>query len=184
MTATDPLAAARRHVEAAPGPEPERARILAFLDQHPDALERACLPGHLTGSAAVLDAEGRRALLLLHAKLGVWLQPGGHADGMPDLAVVALAEATEETGIRGLHLSPVPIDLDVHHVAPPGEGPHLHLDVRYLAIAPPGAEPVGNHESHDLRWITRPEIDGFPTDPSTKRLLRAAFRGFRSSACR
>ena len=53
------LAAARAAVVAArPGDadhEANRARILAFLDEHPDALHRSCPEGHLTGSAAVVD---------------------------------------------------------------------------------------------------------------------------------
>ena len=51
-------------VAALPG-EPEheanRARILAFVDAHPDALHRSCLEGHLTGSAAVVDPSSRPA---------------------------------------------------------------------------------------------------------------------------
>ena len=36
------------------------------------------------------DAEAGATLLLLHAKLGRWFQPGGHADGDTNLAAVAL----------------------------------------------------------------------------------------------
>ncbi len=85
--------------------------------------------------------------MLLHTKLGRWFQPGGHADGEGNLAAVALDEANEETGIDGLRLATPAIDLDIHLVPLPGEAPHLHLDVRYLAIAPPGADAPGNHES-------------------------------------
>jgi 8-oxo-dGTP pyrophosphatase MutT (NUDIX family) len=163
---------ARRHVVAG-SPAAVRDRILAFVDAHDDALHRSCAPGHLTGSAMVVDGRRTRALLLHHRKLGRWLQPGGHADGDGDLARVALREATEETGIDGLVLaSPLPVDLDVHEVRPPGEAAHLHLDVRYLVIAPDGAEAIGNHESTALRWV--PLVDLLDADEDGMRRLAAA----------
>jgi 8-oxo-dGTP pyrophosphatase MutT (NUDIX family) len=165
----------RRFVLAAPGPDDERARILAFLDAHPDALHRSCAEGHLTASALVVDADGAHALLMHHRKLDKWLQMGGHADGDPDLAAVALREATEESGIDGLHLTndAVPVDLDVHRVEPPGEPPHLHLDVRFLAIAPAGAEPVPNDESHELGWFPLAHLEHHDED-GMRRLAAAA----------
>lgn len=175
------LAVAVAQIEAAPIDDPvaarHRERILEFVGAHPDALHRSCTEGHLTGSAAVVDAEGRRALVLLHRKLGRWLQPGGHADGDANLAAVALREATEETGITGLVVSAAAIDIDVHQVAPPDAAPHLHLDVRYLVVAPPGAVEQGNHESLDLRWVTGHELDHLrpAVDESTRRLIGRAF---------
>ena len=171
------LADARRHIEAArPGRgdhEHHRGEMLAFLDTHADALERTCEPGHLTGSAMVVDPAERRFLLMLHAKLGRWFQPGGHADGDANLLGVAWREATEETGVTGLAIAGPAIDLDIHEVGPP-HGPHLHLDVRYLVVAPPGAVPVRNHESRDLRWATFDELPTFDVDDGLLRLARAA----------
>ena len=171
------LAVARRHVEAAlPGEdthEEGRRRMLAFVAAHPDALERTCPEGHLTGSAMVVDPASRRFLLLLHAKLGRWFQPGGHADGDANLPGVALREAGEETGLAGLRVATPAIDLDIHEVGAP-HGPHLHLDVRYLVLAPPGAVPCGNHESLDLRWASYDELPSFGVDEGLLRLGRAA----------
>lgn len=151
-----------------------RSEILAFCSTHPEALHRSCLAGHLTASAAVVDPTRRAALILHHVKLDRWLQPGGHADGEADLAAVALAEATEETGIEGLRVLEPAIDLDVHPIAArPGEPAHLHLDVRFLVIAPPECEPDGNHESHELAWW-RPGRPGPRPDRSTRRLLARA----------
>ncbi|MBT8241833.1 MAG: NUDIX hydrolase [Acidimicrobiia bacterium] len=151
-----------------------RDQILDFCRTHPDALHRTCLEGHLTGSAAVVDPGRRAAVILHHVKLDRWLQPGGHADGDSDLAAVALREATEETGIDGLRVVEPAIDLDVHLIpARPGEPEHLHLDVRFVAIAPPNCEVDGNHESHDLAWWN-PDGIGPEPDESTRRLLRAA----------
>jgi 8-oxo-dGTP pyrophosphatase MutT (NUDIX family) len=171
------LAIALGHIEAAlpgdPSHEAHRARMREFLADHPDALGRTCEAGHLTGSAMVLDPATGRFLLVLHAKLGAWFQPGGHADGDATLPGVAWREATEETGIVGLTVAIPAIDLDIHQVAPP-HGPHLHLDVRYLALAPPGAVPVRNHESLDLRWATLDELDALGVDPGTKRMAHSA----------
>ncbi len=151
-----------------------RSQILAFCSAHPEALHRSCLAGHLTASAAVVDPSRPAALILHHVKLDRWLQPGGHADGEADLAAVALAEATEETGIDGLRVLEPAIDLDVHSIpARAGEPAHLHLDVRFLVVAPPGCEPDGNHESHELAWW-RPGAPGARPDRSTQRLLARA----------
>lgn len=171
------LATARRHIEAAlPGDadhEAHRRHMLAFVDEHPDALDRACPEGHLTGSGMVVDPSDRRFLLMLHAKLGRWFQPGGHADGDGAMPGVAWREAGEETGVADLAVVVPAIDLDVHAVGPP-HGPHLHLDVRYLVVAPPGSVPVPNHESLDLRWVAYDELPSYDVDAGTLRLARAA----------
>ena len=175
LRASDQLADARAAVVAAdvdPGAEGHRRTILDFIDAHDDALHRSCRTGHLTGSALVVDADGRRVVVLHHRKLDRWLQPGGHCDGDANLAAVALREATEETGIDGLRVLPVAVDLDVHEVAPPDDGPHLHLDVRYLVHAPLGAEPAGNHESNDIRWASLDDLAGLDLDEGTWRMVR------------
>jgi 8-oxo-dGTP pyrophosphatase MutT (NUDIX family) len=173
------LVAARAHVIAArrgdATVEAHRRTMLAHLRDHPDALDRTCPPGHFTGSAMVVDPGSRRFLLMLHAKLGRWFQPGGHADGDGDLPGVAWREATEETGVAGLTVVTPAIDLDVHAVPPP-HGPHLHLDVRYLAVAPRGAVPRANHESRGLRWVAYDQLAGYAPDRGLLRLAGAALR--------
>lgn len=153
----------------------QRRRILELIDEHGDAvLDRSCRPAHLTGSALVLDPGRRLSLLLFHAKLQKWLQPGGHADGDGDLVRVALREATEETGIEGLAVVPVVADLDIHEVRPPREDPHLHLDVRFVVLTPPDAVVAANHESTGHRWMDLQEVMAVGDDG----LCRLALRGF------
>ncbi len=153
-----------------------RVEMLRFVAAHPDALHRTCLEGHLTGSALVLDDDRERALLMLHAKLGLWLQPGGHADGEGHLGTVALTEATEETGIGDLVLAGPAVDCDIHRIPQrPGEPEHVHLDLRYVVFAPAGATPEGNHESDALRWVTFGELEQIAGDQSLVRLARSGF---------
>jgi 8-oxo-dGTP pyrophosphatase MutT (NUDIX family) len=178
--APESLAAARAHVLAArpgqPGHEANRRRTLDLLRRHPEALRRSCATCHVTGSAMVVDPASRRFLLLLHALLGLWLQPGGHADGDGALPGVAWREATEETGIAGLAVATPAIDVDLHLVPPP-HGPVLHLDVRYLVVAPAGAVPRGNHESRGLRWLAYDQLPAHGVDPGLLRLADAALAG-------
>lgn len=153
-----------------------KLRTLRFVAEHPDALLRTCQPGHLTGSALVVDHACERTLLLYHRKLQRWLQPGGHADGDGNLVAVALREATEETGIdEGLEIFATPVDVDVHRVAPPGEPPHLHFDLRFVVRAPAGAFARGNHESTGLRWCEPAELPSVGADASTIRLAKRGF---------
>ncbi|CAM8642701.1 MutT NTP pyrophosphohydrolases including oxidative damage repair enzymes [Acidimicrobiia bacterium] len=151
-----------------------RDDMLAFANAHPDALHRSCVDGHFTASALVVEEGSDRFIILFHTKLQKWLQPGGHVDGDANLAANALREATEETGISGLRVVVPAIDLDIHEVRPPKEAPHLHLDVRFVVLAPSGSVPIGNHESESLRWVTLDELAELGADNG---LVRLSTRG-------
>ena len=142
--------------------DPEQARLrrdyLAYLDTHPHALDRDDDPGHLTASTLVVDPARGLVLLTLHARLGRWLQLGGHVE--PDdagLHAAAVREAREESGLVDLHVDLRPSRLDRHTV--PGcrrrDGRSRtvdHLDVQYLAEVGTDREPRMSEESADLRW--------------------------------
>ena len=58
-------------------------------------------------------------------------------------------------------MTEAPFDLDVHVIpARPGEPAHLHLDIRYLLIAPAVAEPKANAESKAVAWVGLDKAEG------------------------
>ena len=156
-----------------------QGRFVELLGSHHDALDRTCRPGHLTASALVVEPASLRVLVLWHNKAQRWLQPGGHADGDGNLAHVALREATEETGIAGLRVVAPAVHLDIHEFRPPDEDAHLHFDVRYVIVAPDGAQPRHNHESSEVRWVDAAELPALGADPG---LITLAERGLQVAA--
>jgi len=155
---------------------PERAETVAhfaqFVRQHPDAAQRELAIGHLTGSAWLVSADGRRVLLTHHRKLGLWLQLGGHADGDPDLARVALREAEEESGLSDLVVEPEIFDLDCHAIPARGTEPeHFHYDVRFVVRATGSEQFAVSDESHALAWRDVAEVaDDATMDASVRRM--------------
>lgn len=143
----DELAA---YVPSSPEQEALRTQFLARLDG-PDAVSRTGRPDHLTASAIVLSGDLASVLLVLHRKVGLWLQPGGHVDDSDaSLAAAALREAVEETGVDGLALaSRVPVHLERH---PAPCGAEHHLDVRFLVLAPSASATTVSEESLDVAW--------------------------------
>jgi coenzyme F420-0:L-glutamate ligase len=136
-----------------------REGFFGLLAARPDATRRGCVPGHVTASVLLLDHRQDRVLLTLHPRVGAWLQLGGHIeDDDESLLTAALREATEESGIPGITLDPVPVHLDVHPITCSLGVPTRHYDVRFLGHAPAGAEPVLSDESDDLRWFGVDEL--------------------------
>lgn len=130
-----------------------RHAFLTLLDARADACLRACEPGHVTSSAMLVDRDGEHVMLTLHPRVGRWLQLGGHCEPEDStLARAALREATEESGLDGLVVDPVPVHLDVHPITCSLGLPTRHFDVRFVVRAPAGAEPVRSDESLDLAW--------------------------------
>ncbi|MEU4679397.1 NUDIX hydrolase [Micromonospora sp. NPDC023737] len=159
-----------------------RERTLALLAAGPVAMSRAHRPGHVTASALVLDATGSRVLLCLHGKFHRWVQLGGHCEpGDRTLAGAALREATEESGIPGLRIDPVPIDVDIHPVA--CQGGSLHYDVRFAVVAPAGAVEQVSDESTALGWFS-PEQLPEPLADGTVQLVAPALATLRRSPLR
>ena len=153
-----------------------RGAFLSHLAANPDGVWRTCAPAHLTASAVILDPIRLAILLVLHRKVGRWLQPGGHCE-VEDatLGAAALREGSEESGVEGLVLMPGILHVD-RHPAPCNPGVvEEHLDVRYLILAPPGSVAIASGESLDARWFGWDELpDGI--EPTIVEMLTAGRR--------
>jgi 8-oxo-dGTP pyrophosphatase MutT (NUDIX family) len=171
----DALAVLRGWTPPDPGQATLRDAFVAHLEARSDGTSRSCRPAHVTASALVVSQPTARVLLTLHPKVGRWLQTGGHCEATdPSLGAAALREAVEESGIRDLRLSAYPVSLDRHDVACGGAGMRsVHLDVQYVAFAPPGSVERRSAESLDLRWFSMGELPT-PTDAALLRLVRRA----------
>ena len=156
--------------------------LLDFVRSTPDCFERSHAAGHITGSAWVLSPDGKKALLLLHRNLRRWLQPGGHADGDADVLRVACREATEETGIAGLHpVQPGIFDVDIHVIPESPRAPeHKHYDVRFLLRAPTLSFTISD-ESLDIGWFTLAEMLALDPQPDESVLRLARILPYRNS---
>lgn len=131
-----------------------------FVSENSDVFwQRTFIQGHVTGSAFVVNEGRSHTLLLFHAKLNRWVQPGGHLDDSDQSpSAGALREAIEETGIASLTLEKRDIfDIDVHRIPfrskdGQSEPAHFHHDVRYLVIAKEKNVRI-SAESLGYRWV-------------------------------
>lgn len=134
---------------------------------------------HVTASAIVV---GHRGIVLhLHRRLHRWLQPGGHIEAGESPEEAAVRETVEETGLTVAHFGgqPVLAHVDVH----PAARDHVHLDLRYLMVAPDDdpAPPPG--ESQHVAWFTWTEAERL-ADDALVGALRTARRLTRASSPR
>jgi 8-oxo-dGTP pyrophosphatase MutT (NUDIX family) len=151
-----------------------KQKLKLFIENEPNCLLREHLVGHVTGSAFVINHLRNKTLQVHHAKLGRWLQPGGHADGHSNIAAVALKEAQEETGLTQLQVLDSQIfDIDIHTIPERrGVPEHLHYDIRFLVIANDSEPLAPNHESTDIRWIPTAHIETYSTEASILRMAQ------------
>jgi 8-oxo-dGTP pyrophosphatase MutT (NUDIX family) len=113
------------------------AQIIALIETQPDCFYRHCFnPGHVTGSALLLNHDHTLVLLNHHKVHGIWLGFGGHADGEDDTLNVARREIIEESGIVDIvAVSGHIFDVDMHRIVASqekSEPAHIHYDISYL----------------------------------------------------
>lgn len=120
-------------------------------------------------TVAVFVVDDGRVLLHYHAKLDMWLPPGGHIepDELPDEA--ALREVLEETGLEVTLVGERALDIanPVQLVRPAGiqleniGHDHQHIDLVYYAVpATRGLPPSGEHAlATRAGWFAPAELD-------------------------
>ena len=111
-------------------------------------------------------------LLTLHARIGCWLQTGGHLESADSsLPAAALREAAEESGLDSLTVDPDPLLLSRHKVACGGHQT-VHLDVQFLVITNQVGDPSFGAESTDVKWFNHDQLP--EVDESVAALVEAA----------
>ncbi len=178
QTTNDLLAQLKTYIAFDAREEKYRLDTISFIESHRTHWwQRATHEGHVTAAAWVLNAEHTHALLLHHAKLNRWLQPGGHLDDTDESpAHGALREAIEESGIASLSLmSSTLFDVDVHAIPERKNEPtHLHYDMRYLIVAKDTSVVISD-ESLGAQWMSISEIVVSHRDESITRLAKKSF---------
>lgn len=161
-----------------PDEQTYRRRMLDLAVVAHDPFDRAeYQPGHFTASAFVLHPAGTQLLLIHHARLDMWIQPGGHVDPSdPDPAAAAIREVGEEAGLDEVRLITDGIlDIDIHPYPAGADLPeHLHFDIRFGLVSESAALDA-NHEVHDARWVAPEALQDLGVDRS---ILRPAAKLF------
>lgn len=143
--------------------------------------------GHYTSGAFVITPDKpRKALLVHHRKLGVWLQPGGHQHPNENPYEAAIREVKEETGLDVSASLPAPQRMDdhVHQLPIPdyllqelipahGDEPeHYHLDQLYVIYIPEQQAMHQALESLDIGWFTLDQLDSLTLYDNSRMILK------------
>lgn len=121
-------------------------------------------------ATAIIVHDGRVALLL-HAKLGRWLPPGGHIEHPELPEAAAVREAKEELGIdielvaerepKGFaHALARPAGVQLEDIGPG----HQHIDLLYFARPVGSVNLVHNDEARDCGWFTCDQMRAMGVD--------------------
>lgn len=138
------------------------AQLRQFLGDCSNPYDRSNLYAHTVADAWVVSPDRTLALLLVHAASGIWLAPGGHTDGDPDMLASAQRELLEETGLGPNMAKPllggklydingamIPSRQKPHGLEPT----HLHFDICFAFEADPATPLVLSDESLDIGWF-------------------------------
>ena len=151
--------------------EIDKEQMLEFMKSNYDYLLRDNQAGHFTVSAWAVNKERNKVLMVHHNLYNSWSWVGGHADGMKDLAEVALKELREETGVKSAELISEDIfSLEIlavqGHVKKGVWVPsHLHFNVTYLVEVDEN-EPlqVQEDENSAVKWFDFADVEKASTE--------------------
>jgi 8-oxo-dGTP pyrophosphatase MutT (NUDIX family) len=152
-------------------------RLREYLRNNTDIFSRKNFKGHVTGSALTLNKAHTHLLLVRHAQLNMWVQPGGHVEAQDaDIFAAASRELREETGITTFKLPKLKIfDIDAHEIpdsTQKQEPRHCHFDIRVLLEATDDRLTLSD-ESSDIQWVTLEKALTF-ADASFTRMTKKA----------
>lgn len=142
------------------------ARVNEFAARTAAPFYRDTLVGHITTSCVLTDLTQNYFLLIWHAKLQRWLQPGGHCEPTDDtLQSSALRELLEETGLSAAQVRLVSeriFDIDVHAIPARGREPeHWHYDLRFhFGLVPAANMNSDNVNGANMNEAAPPLIEG------------------------
>lgn len=139
--------------------EQDRAVMLRYMMSCDDYLVRENKIAHFTTSIWTVNKERTKTLMAYHNIYDSWAWIGGHADGVEDLATVAVRELEEETGVQNAILlsrdifSLEILTVDGHMKKGIYVPSHLHLNVTYLAQADERETlRVNRDENQAVKW--------------------------------
>ena len=150
----------------------DKGQMLAFMEKNDNYLERENTVGHFTTSVWTVNKEHTKLLMVYHNIYNSWSWIGGHADGVENLAEVALRELQEETGVKNARLvsgeifSIETLTVDGHIKKGKYVPCHLHFNVTYLAEADEEeALVVKEDENKAVKWFSFEEALEASTEP-------------------
>jgi len=152
-----------------------KARMINLINNYgEEVLSRELLHAHFTASVWLVNKNFSQVLLIKHAKLNKWLQPGGHADGDANLLRVAKKELEEETCLKSVQLECKGIfDIDIHEIPEKCKVPiHEHFDIRFAMSTDTPEKVFINKESLEYKWINLHEIEDFTQNESILRMAQ------------
>ena len=139
------------------GDDASTLRARRLLDSDVPPWERTSfVPGHFTASGFVASPDHSGLLLIHHARLRRWLQPGGHIEPEDETVEdAARREVLEETGLVGVErVGSGILRIDAHPIPPRGDEPaHTHFDLAVGFVAT--TDEIGPiSEVLDAAWVS------------------------------
>lgn len=150
----------------------DKEQMLAFMQANDNCLTRENTVAHFTTSIWTVNKERTKTLMVYHNIYNSWSWIGGHADGIENLAKVALRELQEETGVKNARLvsddifSIETLTVDGHIKKGTYIPCHLHFNVTYLAEADEAENlVVKEDENQAVKWFAFEEALKVSTEP-------------------
>ncbi|MBR2045478.1 MAG: NUDIX hydrolase [Agathobacter sp.] len=150
----------------------DKEQMLEFMQANENCLSRENTVAHFTTSIWTVNKEHTKTLMVYHNIYNSWSWIGGHADGVENLAEVALRELQEETGVKNARLvsdeifSIETLTVDGHIKKGEYVSCHLHFNVTYLAEADETETLVVNEdENQAVKWFAFEDALEASTEP-------------------